>query len=118
MQYKLKEIAALLGYAESEIFPKQIEIKVERGDTGNFLNLPYYGGDNTTRYAILDNGDSATLEEFISLVEQKSITIDELREIKTTPEKDGLEDFPPCLQILCRLGVPEGNRNNFYIIWG
>jgi hypothetical protein len=113
MQYKLKEIAALLGYAESEIFPKQIEIKVERGDTGNFLNLPYYGGDNTTRYAILDNGDSATLEEFISLVEQKSITIDELREIKTTPEKDGLEDFPPCLQILCRLGVPEGNRNNF-----
>ena len=113
MQFKLKEIAAYLGYAESEIFPKQIEINVNRGDTGNFLNLPYYGGDNTTRYAFLDNGNTATLKEFIELVKEKSLTIDELRNIKITPEKDGLENFPPCLQILCKLGIPEGNRNNF-----
>ena len=113
MQFKLKEIAAYLGYAESEIFPKQIEINVNRGDTGNFLNLPYYGGDDTTRYAFLDNGNTATLKEFIELVKEKSLTIDELRDIKITPEKDGLENFPPCLQILCKLGIPEGNRNNF-----
>lgn len=113
MQFKLKEIAAYLGYAESEIFPKQIEINVNRGDTGNFLNLPYYGGDNTTRYAFLEKGTTATLKEFIELVKEKSLTINELRNIKTTPEKNGLSDFPPCLQILCRLGVPEGNRNNF-----
>ena len=113
MQFKLKEIAAYLGYAESEIFPKQIEINVNRGDTGNFLNLPYYGGDDTTRYAFLDNGNTATLKEFIELVKEKSLTIDDLRDIKITPEKDGLENFPPCLQILCKLGIPEGNRNNF-----
>ena len=42
MQSKLKEMSIILGYEGSEIFPKQTEILVERGDTGNFLNLPYY----------------------------------------------------------------------------
>ena len=42
MQSKLKEMAIILGYEGSEIFPKQTEILVDRGDTGNFLNLPYY----------------------------------------------------------------------------
>ena len=51
MRKKLQEFASNLGYASCEIFPKQIEIKVDRGDTGNFLNLPYFGGENTTRYA-------------------------------------------------------------------
>ena len=40
MQSKLREIAIILGYEGSEIFPKQTEILVDRGDTGNFLNLP------------------------------------------------------------------------------
>jgi hypothetical protein len=40
MQSKLKEMAIILGYEGSEIFPKQTEILVERGDTGNFLNYP------------------------------------------------------------------------------
>ena len=35
MQSKLKEMAIILGYEGSEIFPKQTEILVERGDTGN-----------------------------------------------------------------------------------
>ena len=33
----------------SEIFPKQTEILVERGDTGNFLNLPYYDRNERTK---------------------------------------------------------------------
>ena len=37
MQMKLTEIAAWLGYGDSEIFPKQIELN-QRG-TGNFLNF-------------------------------------------------------------------------------
>ena len=36
MQSKLKEIAIVLGHEGCEIFPKQTEILVERGDTGNF----------------------------------------------------------------------------------
>jgi len=46
MRLKLKLIAAHLGYSSSEIFPKQEYILVDRGDTGNFLNLPYHRGNN------------------------------------------------------------------------
>ena len=50
MQDKLNEIRSVLGYGGSEVFPKQRELK-SKDDTGNFLNLPYFNGDNTTRYA-------------------------------------------------------------------
>jgi hypothetical protein len=36
MQGTLKKMAKILGYEGCEIFPKQTEILVERGDTGNF----------------------------------------------------------------------------------
>jgi len=67
MRAKLKIMAAALGYSECEIFPKQEYILIERGDTGSFLNLPYHGGDKTTRYAFKDNGEAANLKEFIEL---------------------------------------------------
>jgi hypothetical protein len=67
MQSKLKEMSIILGYEGSEIFPKQTEILVERGDTGNFLNLPYYNEMKGLRYAINDNGAGCTLEEFYKL---------------------------------------------------
>jgi hypothetical protein len=50
MQSKLTQIKAVLGYSGSEVFPKQTELKSE-DDTGNFLNLPYFNGDDSTRYA-------------------------------------------------------------------
>ena len=67
MQSKLKAMADALGYAGSEIFPKQTEILVERGDTGNFLNLPYHGGVRGLRYAIKAGGEAASLESFYSI---------------------------------------------------
>ena len=66
MQSKLKQMSIILGYEGSEIFPKQTEILVERGDTGNFLNLPYHNQMKGLRYAINDNGAGCTLEEFYS----------------------------------------------------
>ncbi len=70
-------MAIVLGYEGSEIFPKQTEILVERGDTGNFLNLPYYDGTKGLRYAIDDNGNAITLEQFytrmISIVAPKEM---------------------------------------------
>lgn len=112
MQEYLKACAALLGEAGREIFPKQAEILVDRGDTGNFLNLPYYGGDNSTRYAIKADGTSATLEEFFELYEASAQsgtpTPPEPPKKETAPIKDG----PPCLQALCSQGFPEGTRNN------
>jgi len=74
MQDYLKACAALLGEAGREIFPKQAEILVDRGDTGNFLNLPYFGGDNGTRYAFNADGEAATLEEFFALYEANAQT--------------------------------------------
>ena len=59
-QEKLKEFSAYLGYATAEIFPKQTKLINER-DTGSWLNLPYHG---ETRYAFLDNGEGASLDEF------------------------------------------------------
>ena len=49
MQIKLKEIAVFLGFGESEIFPKQIELSSK--GTGNFLNLPYNHPEFPGRFA-------------------------------------------------------------------
>ena len=65
MQDKLNEIKSVLGYGGSEVFPKQRELK-SKDDTGNFLNLPYFNGDNTTRYAFDNNGEAVNLEGFFS----------------------------------------------------
>jgi hypothetical protein len=112
MQRYLKACAAVLGEAGREIFPKQSEILVERGDTGNFLNLPYFGGDQTLRYAIKDDGTAATLDEFYALydlwVQGPDVQPPEEPKKPDHPIKDG----PPCLQAICAQGVPEGTRNN------
>jgi len=112
MQRYLKACAAVLGEAGREIFPKQSEILVERGDTGNFLNLPYFGGDQTMRYAIRDDGTAATLEEFYALYDQWARPAD--HEAPEEPKKPDypIKDGPPCLQQICAQGVPEGTRNN------
>jgi len=89
LQHKLKELASELGYAAStEIFPKQIKLLVERGDTGNFLNLPYFAA------TISEDGLDALLSQPVVQVDEK------------------LPDGPPCLQALLRQGFPEGTRNN------
>ena len=59
---KLREIATLLGYASAEIFPKQIKIISERGDVGNWINMPYFGGESSTRYAYGKQGEALTPE--------------------------------------------------------
>jgi hypothetical protein len=111
---KLMEIASVLGYSGSEIFPKQTQILVERGDTGNFINMPYFGGENTVRYAFGPNGDSLTLEEFVGMAENSQMTVDEFMALPTKHKKseDLLPHGPPCLQHLCAQGFGEGGRNN------
>jgi hypothetical protein len=112
MQRFLKASAGLLGESGREIFPKQTEILVDRGDTGNFLNLPYFAGDDGFRYAIKDDGTAASLEEFYALydlyVQDENLLFPEEPAEADNPIKDG----PPCLQALCKQGFPEGTRNN------
>tara|TARA_R100001594_G_scaffold1044_3_gene4302 strand:- start:10194 stop:11705 length:1512 start_codon:yes stop_codon:yes gene_type:complete len=113
MRLKLSEMSASLGFASSEIFPKQSSILTERGDTGNFLNMPYFGGNNTTRYSLNDKGESISLVDFLDLADNKQITEDGLVEFKIIKnEKKVLNHGPPCLQFLVTQGFPQGTRNN------
>jgi hypothetical protein len=66
MRDKLLSISAVLGYGGSEVFPKQVELK-SQDDTGNFLNLPYFNGDKTTRYCFNDKGEAVNLAAFYLL---------------------------------------------------
>ena len=114
MRQKLKMMASALGYAKAEIFPKQSTIKADRGDIGNFLNMPYHGGDRTVRYAIDDNGDSLTIENFIKEYDKYVQDEDQLRELLVVKQEEKNEDIlldgPPCLNTIFKEGpIVEGN---------
>jgi len=114
MQRRMTEMSAALGYSGSEIFPKQTTILLDRGDTGNFLNMPYHGGDKSTRYAYDDHGEALELELFIPYAIQYVTTPAKFRKLNMSfGTKEGvLEEGPPCLQHLCSKGFGEGSRNN------
>jgi len=113
MQETLHHIAASLGYGGCEIFPKQVKLFLDRGDVGNFLNMPYYDAEDGLRYGIKDDGQSATLHEFFEMHKKYAQTPEQVGGI--TVEEDAsipVKDGPPCLQILAREKISEGGRNN------
>jgi hypothetical protein len=114
MQATLQQISAALGYGGSEIFPKQIKLHLDRDDVGNFLNLPYYDAEDGLRYAIKDDGTSATLDEFFELYETHKQTPEQLLQLQVGEEAESatLKDGPPCLQFLVKNKIGEGARNN------
>ena len=114
MQATLQQISAALGYGGSEIFPKQVKLHLDRDDVGNFLNLPYYDAEDGLRYAIKDDGTSATLDEFLELYEAHKQTPEQLLQLQVGEEAESatLKDGPPCLQFLVKNKIGEGARNN------
>ncbi len=115
MRDKLTEIKTLLGYGGSEVFPKQIQLK-SQDDTGNFLNLPYFNGDDTTRYAFLENGNAASLDGFYGLY-QRNVQQD-ITKIKIERPKSEYSDAPPCIELMAMNKIPEGGRNNALFHYG
>lgn len=105
----MQGLAASLGWGDCEIFPKQTQVLRERGDLGNWLNMPYLGGDSTERYCVKETGLSMTLSGFLSYAESKRVS--ELPS-PAVDETGDLGDGPPCLQHLTASGFPEGTRNN------
>lgn len=108
---KAGEISAFLGWGGCEIFPKQEQILVERGDIGNFINLPYFDAEQTMRYAIKEDGEDATLEEFLDLVDSRTVDPDAFIKLSLGNSLDEFKDWAPCFQSLFSDGVPEGTRN-------
>ena len=111
MRRKLFEISAGLGFSQGEVFPKQEKLLLERGDIGNAFNLPYYKASASTRYALKENGEAASLEEFLDAVDKRRLTEEQLTQL-CIESVDSLEDAPPCIQYLCTQGFPKGTRNN------
>ena len=82
LQIKLSEISASLGYGKSEIFPKQSSVLVDKGDLGNWLNMPYFGGDNSSRYCLDQNGEAMSPALFLAAAERKRLSIEQIEQIE------------------------------------
>ena len=108
MRDKLNQIRAVLGFGSAEVFPKQIELKSEE-DTGNFLNLPYFNHEVSTRYAFKDDGSAATIEEFYGIYNNvKQLDVGSIRVQRPDSE---FSDGPPCIETLAAEKISEGGRN-------
>lgn len=104
----------LLGLPNTtEIFPKQ-EI-VPNGGTGNWINLPYFGGDNSPRTLIDQDGTVITsVDVAVANIVTRKIT---LELFKTWKSIIPLNDAPPCLQSLY-LAHNIKDRNNYLFSLG
>ena len=115
LQRKLRQLAASIGYGQAEIFPKQTQLLLERGDRGSTLNMPYFGGENSTRYAYGTGGEALTPTEFLERATKITLTASALEKLEASPlteAVDWLDQGPPCIQHLVVQGFPKGTRNS------
>jgi hypothetical protein len=132
MQGVLRSIAATLGFAGCEIFPKQTKVMVEHGDQGNWMVMPYFGGDFggklRMQYGLKKTGAEMTIDEFVNAVERKRLNAVQMEELrvrvlrgddgkpkkkrKEAGEREAFHNGPWCLQTMARSGFPDGGRNN------
>lgn len=102
----------LLGFPSAELFPKQLQIGPR--NKGNWINLPYYAGARTTRYAVAPDGRALTLAEFLASVK----FFDEATYHGDEAIDTNVAQMPPCLQCLSAHGNPEGSRNQALFNFG
>jgi len=93
MQGTLREIAASLGFAGCEIFPKQTRIMTEQGDQGNWMVMPYFGGDFGGKlrfqYGLKKTGAEMTIDEFVAIAERRRLTAVKLAEVRSSLLRPG-----------------------------
>lgn len=105
MRSVLRRWAGILQYPQAEIFPKQDSLGAK--DKGNWINLPYFAGENTTRYAVGAEG-ALTFEQFFA-----SISFWDGRDEVKAALVVLKSDMPPCLQHYFEQGgFKEGERND------
>lgn len=140
VQRFLMDIRARLGYASAEVFPKQAEVKADRGDKPNWMVMPYFGGDYDGRLhwqvGIKAGGGDQTITEFLDYAEGMRQARDALRTRPAQRASGGVQksatpgsavatgtgsafaDGPPCLQHLAANGVQAGHQNNTLVAMG
>lgn len=112
----LKRIAKQLGFGGAEIYPKQAEVDVKGDNKGSWLNMPYFAGSRTERYAIDPaTGQRLNPAEFLLYAEDHKVPASmaadlSLKRIHT--DETMIPDGPPCLQTLTARGFPKGSMNN------
>ena len=143
MRSALRALAASMGKASAEIFPKQSNVLSSRGDVGNWMVMPYYGdtygGKLKNQHGLKKTGSEMTLQEFISFADEKRLNAKQFDELvrsthtgkvaamgkkKHSGRVNGTQiggpfgDGPPCLQHLSNSGFPEGGRNSALFMVG
>ena len=116
MKKKLRQfVSALQLPNNTEVFPKQSSL-LEGGnlkDIGSWINIPYWGGDNTDRYAYNDVGEKMLMEEWIRAVDYYSRYEQELEAVKPPTAKEEFSDGMVCLSQMAASpeGFPPGTRD-------
>lgn len=114
----MAEIASILGYAGCEIFPKQDVLKAEKGELGNWLNMPYYGDTRKGVTLVKGFAEELDIDDFLDLAEETMLTNDTYDELikslkmSVKAREEILEGAPPCLtKMLAQHGIEDGRRN-------
>lgn len=106
VRVRMREAAIVLGYPAVEIFPKHDRLAGE-DDVGNWINMPYFGGE---RKAVSAEEGELTPERFLEFAEVRAVDPGALD--RWDFQGDDFPEGPPCLQHLARVGFPSGSRNN------
>ena len=117
----LKEFVAVLKIDKYDLFPKQDTVSDD--SVGNWLNMPYFHVDKTNRYAVV-GGVQADINTFIQTVTDRTVTLDDLKALKSVKE-DGygsiFKEAPPCLRAVIHSEggkIQAGNRNEMMYNFG
>lgn len=100
----LMKWASMIGHKSAEVFPKQS--KLHKTALGNWINLPYFGGDKTDRY-ILEKNKETSLDFFLTEAESRRVSVEVLEGLLIAEH----EQAPPCIQEMLKGGVGTGYRN-------
>ena len=114
----LMEMSIALGFSGCEIFPKQDKILAERGDVGNFINMPYFNADETMRYCFNKKAEALELEEFLKAVDKGKVSASELNEMTLGGKREHFTDGPYCLEVMTSQGAITEFRNIFMFAVG
>jgi hypothetical protein len=114
---RMQELAAYLGHASAEIFPKQTQVQPagadgKTQDYGNWISMPFWGG----RQPLVLRAHDGAVEAlgFKEFLEKHEEFINEAGTFLSTelPTKDTLfPEGPPCLNQLFSTPSQEGYRN-------